>query len=218
MNFHSGILLCEFFHCKDNIIFIAAIVSAGAYYMMMNGYGVVHKTEADETVVTIFWARYVDRFFTTPLILLNIALLVRAEAGEIVMLVGNDVLMVLAGAIGSTQLGSSKWIWWFISMVFFVLIFLQLFGFLAKVRDDEDVSTTQGIKILVAITFISFCVYPIMWVLGSEGLSAVSLNFEVGLICLADLVSKIAFGFYLMFGIDSKAEETVDTAERTSLV
>mmetsp|Transcript_34505 Transcript_34505/g.91077 ORF Transcript_34505/g.91077 Transcript_34505/m.91077 type:complete len:104 (+) Transcript_34505:658-969(+) len=103
-------------------------------------------------------------------------------------------------------------------MVFFVLIFLQLFGFLAKVRDDEDVSTTQGIKILVAITFISFCVYPIMWVLGSEGLSAVSLNFEVGLICLADLVSKIAFGFYLMFGIDSKAEETVDTAERTSLV
>ena len=32
------------------------------------------------------------------LLLLNIALLVSAEAGEITMLLGNDILMVLAGA------------------------------------------------------------------------------------------------------------------------
>jgi bacteriorhodopsin len=80
-------------------------------------YGVIHKDEAGGQV-TIFWARYVDRLFTTPviavtplwsylivsddvnvfqLILLDIALLVRAEAGETVMLVGNDILMVIAG-------------------------------------------------------------------------------------------------------------------------
>ena len=57
-----------------------------------------------------------DRLFTTPvillltvakmikinvlmlqLILLNIALLVRAEAGETVMLIGNDILFVITG-------------------------------------------------------------------------------------------------------------------------
>jgi bacteriorhodopsin len=78
---------------------------------------VIHKEEAGGEV-TIFWARYVDRLFTTPvlatisfnaffcsddveglqLILLDIALLVRAEAGETVMLVGNDILMVIAGS------------------------------------------------------------------------------------------------------------------------
>ena len=70
------------------------------------------------------------------LLLLNIALLVSAEAGEITMLLGNDILMVLAGAdsptsllvscaicvveadvfsfagaIGATQLNPYKWFW-----------------------------------------------------------------------------------------------------------
>jgi len=202
----------------DTITFLIAIISTGAYYCMMNGYGVIHKDEADGQV-TIFWARYVDRLFTTPLILLDIALLVRAEAGETVMLVGNDILMVIAASIGATQLSPIKWIWWVISIIFFVLIFLQLFGFLAKVRDDEDSSITQGVKVLIAITFISWCIYPIMWVLGAEGLNVISIDFEVGLICLADIVSKLGFGFYLMFAVlDPAKSEDAESAERTSLV
>jgi len=204
---------------SDNILFLVAIISAGTYYSMMNGYGVIHKNETSGEVVTIFWARYVDRLFTTPLILLDIALLVRAEAGETVMLIGNDILMVVAAGIGATQLSPSKWIWWVVSIVFFVLIFLQLFGFLAKVRDDENSGVTQGLKILIAITFISWCIYPVMWVLGSEGLSAVTLDFEVALITLADLISKLAFGFYLMFAVqDNSNDELAESAERTSLV
>ena len=97
---------------------------------------------------------------------------------------------------------------------------------------------TQGLKILIAITFISWCIYPIMWVLGSEGLSAVSLDFEVkppprihqsrplprcslirlgaqqvGLITLADLVSKLAFGFYLMFAVLDTANDDLAESE-----
>ncbi len=50
---------------------------------------------------------------------------------------------------------------------------------LRQVRDDEDSSITQGVKVLIAITFISWCIYPIMWVLGAEGLNVIGLDFEV---------------------------------------
>ena len=69
--------------------------------------------------------------FLFQLLLLDIALLVNADVGEITMLLGNDVLMVLAGnsslthdkielrdyflinagAIGSTLLNPYKWYW-----------------------------------------------------------------------------------------------------------
>ncbi len=48
-----------------------------------------------------------------------------------------------------------------------------------QVRDDEDTSITQGVKVLIAITFISWCIYPILWVLGAEGLNVISIDFEV---------------------------------------
>ena len=44
------------------------------------------------------WSVSISLIFACgQLILLNIALLIHAEAGEIIMLLGNDILMVLAG-------------------------------------------------------------------------------------------------------------------------
>ncbi len=84
-------------------------------------------------------------------------------------------------------------------MIFFALVFIQLFGFLSKVFclsylnadiktdvhaclaqiKDDDGAFVQGIKVLVMVTFISWCVYPVLWVLGSEGLGSISLDLEV---------------------------------------
>ena len=37
----------------------------------------------------------------------------------------------------------------------------------------------QGIRVLIILTFVSWCVYPILWILGSEGLHTLSLELEV---------------------------------------
>ena len=100
----------------------------------------------------------------------------------------------------------------------------------------------QGIKALVTLTFVSWSIYPITWVLGSEGLDAISLEVEVcfacnmystfafsyyssdseelypsrciqvGLVCLADVVAKLGFGFYLLFAvIETKPGQQVES-------
>ena len=79
-------------------------------------------------------------------------------------------------------------------------------------KNDEGSAFAQGVKVIVIVTFISWCVHPVMWVLGAEGLSTISPEIEVGLICLADLVAKLGFGFYLLFGVNdaSKPDEQVE--------
>ena len=44
-----------------------------------------------------YWARYVDWFFTTPLLLLDLALLAGATKEAIVWLLGLDVMMIATG-------------------------------------------------------------------------------------------------------------------------
>jgi hypothetical protein len=61
---------------------------------------------------------------------------------------------------------------------------------LTQCRENKP-DVADNFKVLLAITSVSWCVYPVMWVIGSEGLAAVSLDIEVGFICLADLVAKV---------------------------
>ena len=50
-----------------------------------------------------------------------------------------------------------------------------------------------------------------------QGLASISLDMEVGFICLADLVAKIGFGIYLLMAV-LPADEEGENAEKTSLV
>lgn len=78
------------------------------------------------------------------------------------------------------------------------------------------------LQVLVMILLVSFIVYPTVWVLGEEGLEAISINMEVtqlrhslrlftclqsGLYVLVDLVSKIVFGLYLLFAVLGSEEQ-----------
>jgi len=82
-----------------------------------------------------------------------------------------------------------------------------------------DFLTVVCWQILVLMVLISWCVYPIVWVLGEEGLEAINVNAEVAFVVLADLVSKIGYGLYLIFAVlPSSEEEGEGGQEKTSLV
>ena len=59
----------------------------------------------------VFFGHFVDRIFSMPLILYSLCMVANAEMGEIVLLLGLDLLMVGCTAIGATQLHPWKWIW-----------------------------------------------------------------------------------------------------------
>merc|ERR1712167_475651 len=171
-------------------MFIVAAVSACAYYAEWAGLGVEYKT-TDTTPRVIFWAHYLDWVVTGPLILADLALLSRSDTPTIISLVGNMVLYVICGLIGALTVAPYKYMWWVASLIFLIIVFMLL------------------LKGLTWLTILVWLVYPIVWIVGSEGTGALGLSQEVGIITIADLIAKIGFGFYLLANVDAPEAESV---------
>jgi len=186
------------------LTFFIAAVAACAYYAMWAGLGVEYKT-TDTTPRVIFWARYLDWIVTTPLILVDLALLSRADTPTIISLVGNDVLMVICGLIGALTVAPYKYMWWVAGLIFFIIVIIQL---LQRLNNAEGYGG-EALKGLSWLTIICWIVYPIVWIVGSEGTGALGLSQEVGIITITDLIAKIGFGFYLLANVDSPDAESV---------
>ena len=92
-------------------MFLAAAISAGCYYCMWSGFGVNKKLDSAGNTRMVFFGHFVDRIFSMPLVLYSLCMVANAEMGEIVLLLGLDLLMVGCAAIGATQLHPWKWIW-----------------------------------------------------------------------------------------------------------
>lgn len=90
------------------VVFISCCVAMCAYYCMWAGILVDFKT-SDVTPRVIFYPKYVDWIITCPLTLAAICLVAQAEAALLVSLVGNAVLMVLCGLVGSSVVAPYKY-------------------------------------------------------------------------------------------------------------
>eukprot|EP00960_Hanusia_phi_P001850 52762-Hanusia_phi.AAC.1 len=66
----------------------------------------------------------------------------------------------------------------------------------------------DALKGLTWLTILVWIVYPIVWIVGSEGTGALGLSQEVGILTIADLIAKIGFGFYLLANVDAPESET----------
>lgn len=56
----------------------------------------------------------------------------------------------------------------------------------------------QIFKTLAVLTVVLWSLYPVVWLLGTEGFAAVNLATEVALFLALDLAAKVGFGFYLL--------------------
>ncbi len=180
-------------------IFITAIASA-AYFAMATGFGLTQVT-VNGQVLDIYWGRYADWLFTTPLLLLDLALLARASKNTIYTLVGLDVLMIGTGVIGALAASSAaiRIVWWAISTVF--LLFLLYF----LIRALNEAATTQSPEVrkltttLRNLLIVLWLAYPVVWILGTEGtIGIIPLYWETAAFMVLDLTAKVGFGFILL--------------------
>jgi len=202
---------------QETIMFLATIISAGCYYSMWSGFGVNKKLDSEGNTRMVFFGHFVDRIFSMPLIIYSLCLVANAEAGEIILLLGLDALMVGCAAIGATQLHPWKWIWWTLGCILLITLSVQLWMVYVKAKEANSPSST-GLLVLTLITLITGFVYPTVWVLGEEGLEAFDINVETGVTVMSDLVGKVVFGLYLLFSVLGGEEEDAEGAEKTSLV
>jgi bacteriorhodopsin len=187
-------------------IFITAIAFAN-YLAMALGFGLTEVTVAGETL-PIYWARYTDWFFTTPLLLVDLALLAGASRNQLLTLVGLDALMIATGAVATLSGGgfsvfglddgARRVIWWGVSTGLLLALIYFLFGTLSE--QAEELSAEVGAKFsqLRNLIVVVWIVYPAWWLLGTEGLQAVGLGVETAGFMVLDLVAKVGFGILLL--------------------
>jgi bacteriorhodopsin len=197
-------------------IFITAIAFVN-YLSMALGFGLTTVTVGGEEL-PIYWARYTDWFFTTPLLLIDLGLLAGANRNELASLVGLDMLMIgtgalatLSGGAGVLSGGARRIIWWGVSTGFLLVLLYMLYGSLgdkASRLSGDAASTFSTLRTLIVVVWL---VYPVWWIVGTEGLGIISLNIETAGFMVLDLVAKVGFGIILL-----SSREVLDAAGSAS--
>ena len=176
--------------------FIAGIASV-AYFSMFQGFGVISVELANGTTLErIYWARYADWLFTTPLLLLDLGLLAGADRNTLATLVGLDAGMIVTGLVSP---GATRIAWWGISCGFFVVLLYYLVSTLSNLAAQQSGDVASLFSTLRNLVIVLWTAYPIVWIIGTEGtLNIVGLGVETVLFMVLDLTAKVGFGFILL--------------------
>lgn len=175
------------------ITLFVPIIAAASYLAMANGQGIVEVHGR-----TIYWARYTDWLITTPLLLLDLALLARMRFNLILSLILADVFMIVTGLIAALSPGNLRYLWWTVSTGAFVAILAILLGQLSIVGRERAPEVAGLFRTLALLTVVLWTAYPIVWLLGTEGFGTLGVDVEVLVFMVLDLSAKVGFGLILL--------------------
>jgi bacteriorhodopsin len=166
---------------------------------MFFGFGLTEVTLTTGETLDIYWARYADWLFTTPLLLLDIALLAGADWRDIGALIGLDAFMIVTG-LGATlmKIPVARYAFWTISTIAMIILLYFLVvtvGAAARETSEEAQSTFRVLRNLIVI---AWSVYPVAWLVGTEGLGLVGLFGETLIFMILDVLAKVGFGIVLL--------------------
>lgn len=158
--------------------------------------------------------RYVDWLLTVPLLLIELILVMRLSPAE-TMAKGTKLgllaaIMVILGYPGEISGDAgTRWLWWSLAMIPFLIIVYDLFFGLKKSIDSQPASARGLISTARWVTVISWCFYPVVFVFPMIGFTggAATTAVQVGY-TIADIVAKAMFGvlIYMIAVRKSEAE------------
>lgn len=203
------------FHIITGFITTFAFLS---YFAMAVGDGISfsgyvkteeHKKGPDteqEIFRQIYWARYVDWSVTTPLLLLDLALLAGLSGANITVAIVADLIMILTGLFGAfgQSNDSAKWGWYTWGCLAYLVIVYQLAIGGKETVAKKDGKTKAFYGSIAGFTLILWTIYPIVWGV-SEGAHIISVDAEIISYAILDVLAKPVFGFWLLFTHDSMA-------------
>jgi bacteriorhodopsin len=156
--------------------------------------------------------RYVDWLLTVPLLMIELILVMNLPTQQTVKMSWTlglaAALMVILGYPGEiSQVHSTRWFWWALAMVPFVYIVDTLFFRLRASIENQPESVRGLIRLACVLTIITWCFYPIVFVLpmlgleGGEATAALQIGYSI-----ADILAKVGFGI-LIYAIAYKKSE-----------
>ena len=109
----------------------------------------------------VYWARYVDWSVTTPLLLLDLALLAGLSGANILVAIVADIIMVLTGLFAAYgDKDGQKWGWYAWACIAFLVIVYQLAVNGRHTVATKDSKTKAFYGAIAGFTLILWTVYP----------------------------------------------------------
>ena len=156
--------------------------------------------------------RYVDWLLTVPLLLVELILVMKLSKSETVSksvrLGLLAAIMVVLGYPGETSdVASTRWIWWSLSMIPFLWIVYELFVSLKASIANQPAEARGLVNSARWLVVLSWSFYPIVYVLPMIGLTggAASAAVQIGY-SIADVVAKAVFGILIYMIAVRKSE------------
>ena len=147
--------------------------------------------------------RYVDWLLTVPLLVTELILVMRLSGNEgtkkASRLAVLAVLMVVLGYPGEiSRVASTRWLWWCLSMIPFLIIQFELFVGLRESISQQPDSVRGLVSSARYITVVTWLFYPIVYILPMIGLTGTNavVGVQVGY-SIADVLAKAAFGLFI---------------------
>ena len=207
---------------------VTALVTSIAIYHYVrifssweSAYAVVDGTIAATGVKFNDAYRYVDWLLTVSLLLVELILVMRLSPSEsarkAVKLGALGALMVALGYPGEIAADSStRWLWWSLSMIPFLIIVYDLSVGLKTAIVAQPEAARGLIKSARTLTIASWCFYPVVFVLPMLGVTGgnATIAVQVGY-TIADIVAKAGFGV-LIYLIALRKTEVMVGDERVS--
>jgi bacteriorhodopsin len=157
-----------------------------------------HQITGGDSSRHVYWARYADWVVTTPLILYDLMKLSGVRPTVKKAVIYADIAMIITGFIAAVSPYGQRMIWYIVSCMFEVAIFVLLLGPVMKSARRQDPTVTKLFTQALGIFSVFFWLYPVVWILGSKGFGIYGTDIETILILCLDLTAKVFYGFYLV--------------------
>jgi len=196
---------------EDRHHFVASgfvcLLAAISYFAMANGQGIVQVDDR-----SVYAARYADWLFTTPLLLLGLLMIglpvlggrgdTRSRTALVAGVLGADALMILTGLFAALSADDTvRYTWYAISCGAFLAVLALIFGpARAEARAAGGATFALYDRLTKTLTVLWF-IYPVLWLLGTEGTGTISLTAEIAVFAVIDLSAKVGFGLLLVTGV-----------------
>lgn len=174
-------------------------VAAFSYLMMATGAGLTELADGRD----FYYFRYIDWLITTPLLLVDLALLAlidwRRNTSLVATLIVLDVVMILTGLLaGSRTSGFGRGFWFLVSTAAMIYLLYLVYTQLFSAATNQSAAVNSLFGTLALLTVVLWSLYPVVWLIGTEGFNAIGSGFEVFLFLILDFLAKIGFGFLLL--------------------
>lgn len=186
-------------------------IAATAYLAMAFGIGTVVTGEGSAT----YLARYADWTITTPILLSSLVLLAfheRGKTGEVggylTSIIVLDVLMIGTGLISSlAEAPLVKWVWYGWSCAALLGVLYLLWGPLRTMAVELGGALGEAYSKNVTFLTVIWFLYPIVFLIGPEGLKIITDPASVWAILIMDIIAKVVYSLYAAGNLEKALHE-----------